>query len=243
MRFLLLVLLTAPAWAGKLPRGVTASDAQVVERAVGAMEQLVSAIFAVRGKCNDVAQAIKRTTVEDNQLYDELAAKLDHDSTKPIQRYSKKKYAARFKQMSDKLEPSTLGCRTHPAVADAWKQNKLLTESFGELPPEPPAKPADYGAKTMKLDAALTAYRAIATKMARTKRCVTVAKLVPRFATAKQRLAAAHDELDKPTQEIVSRDRDKDDIDATLKFTATRDRCTKNKRFARAVTRAGLDAE
>jgi len=243
MRFVLLLLFAAPAWAGKLPRGVSASDAQTVERAVGAMEQLVSSIFAVRGKCNDVAVAIKRTTATDNELYGELVAKMDPASTKPIQRYSKKKYAKRFKQMNDKLEPSTLGCRTHPAVAEAWKQNKLLMESFGELPPEPPAKPADYGAKTMKLDAALASYRALAVKMARTRRCVTAAKLVPRFATAKKRLSTAHEELDQATREIVSRDRDKDDIDATMKFSATRDRCTKNKRFARAVKRAGLDAE
>jgi len=231
--------------------GATASWAdtkttQLVDRMMVQVEADAVAMKAATGKCDKLAAAITKNLDADNKTFAEMVKTVEKQGDAEIQAYAKDKYLAKFKALAAQAVAATLGCRTNAKVVEAWKANHLVAESFGTLPDEPepePVKPPNYDANTKKLDAAIKDYKAVVAKIAATKDCTAAAKLVPAFRAARDREFAEHDKLDKATEEYALKDKTKSDFDAAMQWVESHGRCGKNKAFAAAVTKAGLDVK
>jgi hypothetical protein len=249
----LLVVIAMTATVGAEPSAkLDPNDTARLDEMVKALEQLTGAIYAARGSCAEIAQAIRARTPSDNKVFSAVKSAMQGPNAKALEDYTAKTYEARLRRMGDKLRRGSLYCRADKAVAAAWKDDELAIAAIGELPADEPAKPrkkpvpAGYEAKLAKYDVALAEYLAIGDKFDGVDNqtdCNDRAKLIPQFAAAHNKQDAAFEALDKAMQDAVVEDQPRMFRQSSpyIIFMDARGRCSENKAFVKAAKAAKLD--
>lgn len=247
---LLALYLTTTAHAdskGKL----TAKDTAAIDRMFASLEQLIVRVYAARGNCMRLTEALMATTESDNKAVAAVAPLMNGPSAEALQEYSKTKYRTKMYDLEDKFKRGTLYCHNETAFVIAWKANDLATGMMGELAPETARKrkapvPADYEANLATYDVALEAYLVIGDKfdnIDNEKDCTARAKLIPAFAAAHKKQHVEFEALDKKMQSAVVEDDPRMFRQSSpyITFMNARSKCAKNKAFKKAAKAAKLD--